>query len=279
MIRADEGVSREGLTVCRDLLERGLVHAVRYFSSVDSTNTAAKDDLVNGDEGPYPKLYLADSQTAGRGRHGRVWLADEGTLTFSLAIDLAKGGIRGERAGLMSIASGVAVAIAVEQVCAPHMASLKWPNDIYLSGGKLAGVLVEAVASAPDRLIVGIGVNVASAPDRTALPGGAPARSIHQVAPGSGNRYGLLEELVGHLLSVWEQLAREPHSVLAEFRRRCLLTGQMVRYGTQVAEGGPIDGRRSFGRCVGLADDGTLLIESDGRSIGLRSGDVIQIRC
>lgn len=129
---------------------------VSVLQVIESTNTALKTtDQVraNGD------TVLVEIQTAGRGRHGRQWLAPVGgSLTMSMYWRFNDGyqGMAG-----LSLLVGVAVCRALKQ-CGVEEARLKWPNDVYLFGKKLAGVLIEVEGQigAPADCIIGIGLNV-----------------------------------------------------------------------------------------------------------------------
>gem|GEM_PF-5097263 len=129
-LMAEDSVSQAGLRACQEILREESCRSVRYFAQVDSTNSAACRDLHNpsavdplSDKTqldptlPLPRLYLADAQTAGRGRLGRQWLADDGTLTFTLLLDVGDAGcatIPRDTLPLVALASGVAVARAIE---------------------------------------------------------------------------------------------------------------------------------------------------------------------
>jgi BirA family biotin operon repressor/biotin-[acetyl-CoA-carboxylase] ligase len=110
-----------------------------------------------------PCLLVAELQTRGRGRMGRVWYAEAGaSLTFSLSLPFAPL----DWAGL-SLAVGVAIADALDPPGAqPPRLGLKWPNDLWLADGsdrKLGGILIETVSSNTRRLaVIGIGLNVAA---------------------------------------------------------------------------------------------------------------------
>ena len=129
---------------------------VSVLQVIESTNTELKNtDRVraNGD------TVLAEIQTAGRGRHGRQWLAPVGgSLTFSMYWRFNDGyqGMAG-----LSLLVGVAICRALRD-CGVEEARLKWPNDVYLYGKKLAGVLIEVEGQigAPADCIIGIGLNV-----------------------------------------------------------------------------------------------------------------------
>lgn len=111
-----------------------------------------------------PCLLVAEHQTHGRGRMGRAWHSSSGaSLTFSLAVPLELSDWSG-----LSLVVGVALADALEPWRdgddeAPRL-SLKWPNDLWLDGRKLGGVLIETVPAGNHRMaVIGIGLNIAPA--------------------------------------------------------------------------------------------------------------------
>jgi len=111
-----------------------------------------------------PTWICALEQTAARGRRGRVWANPPGNFAASLV--LRPEGAPGH-AALRSFVAALALRDALIAAAVPEGAlSLKWPNDVLLHGGKLAGILLESVGSNGriDSLIIGIGVNLAAAP-------------------------------------------------------------------------------------------------------------------
>jgi BirA family biotin operon repressor/biotin-[acetyl-CoA-carboxylase] ligase len=149
----DTDAIRDGLTAdSRLLLER-----LQVLTVTDSTNAQARGDLPV--RPGIARVWLAEHQTAGRGRRGRPWVSVFGqNLYLSLAwrFDLAMT----ELAGL-SLAAGVVLAeLLAEFGCSSH--SLKWPNDILIDQKKLAGILVEVSGEAdgPATAVVGIGLNL-----------------------------------------------------------------------------------------------------------------------
>ena len=147
-----------------DSIKRHLGNTKRAVIDVESvlpsTNTEMKkriastrEDLENGD------VVFAEIQTDGRGRHGRSWLAPVGgSLTFSMYWSFPDG--YQSMAGL-SLLVGLAVCDALKDFGVED-AELKWPNDIYLQGKKLAGVLIEVEGQigATAHSVIGIGLNV-----------------------------------------------------------------------------------------------------------------------
>jgi BirA family biotin operon repressor/biotin-[acetyl-CoA-carboxylase] ligase len=156
--------------------------SVEVLPEIDSTNTElmrrARAGLTE------PTLLVALRQTAGRGRLGRTWHSDEtASLTFSLGINLH----RQDWSGL-SLAVGVAVVQALRGMLAAHTSpeviadlGLKWPNDLWWRGQKLAGILIETSGQTlPRYAVIGIGVNIAAVPP---LPSSAAATVAAPVPP------------------------------------------------------------------------------------------------
>ena len=159
-LEAQLRVSTAGLSVAR---------AVHVFDSVPSTNAlamaAGAADDVDG------SVFLARSQTAGRGRGGHTWdsEADAGVYLSMLL----RPQIRPGDALVLSLLTGLAVVAALEDAVAVH-ADLRWPNDILIGEHKLGGILTE-LSNDGDRVafvVVGIGLNVnqAAMPDGFATP-------------------------------------------------------------------------------------------------------------
>ncbi|UWQ22848.1 biotin--[acetyl-CoA-carboxylase] ligase [Jannaschia sp. W003] len=126
-----------------------------------------------------PLWVLAHAQTAARGRRGRPWAMPLGNFAASLA--WRPPGTPADHA-LRSFAASLALLDALEAFGVEGLA-LKWPNDVLLGGAKLAGILLEAPD--PELVVLGVGVNLAAAPDTSALePGALPPASLDgRVAP------------------------------------------------------------------------------------------------
>lgn len=133
---------------------------VYHFDCLKSTNDTARSYPPNS-------VIVAAEQTAGRGRLGRVWQSKRGNLFLSAVVP-----DYGPQTPLLAFVTGLAVSDAL----ADFGVRLKWPNDVLLNGGKVCGILLERTEE--NRIIVGIGVNVAVAPQagmmyRTACLNGA----------------------------------------------------------------------------------------------------------
>lgn len=141
-------------------------YGLHVLDTVDSTlNEAAR--IAPGLSGPL--WIMARRQTAGRGRRGRVWRDPAGNLAATLVLRPDDGP---ETAALRSFVAALALFDACVAVTGRSAGlALKWPNDVLLNGGKLAGILLESAGSGGrlDHLAIGIGVNLAEAPESAGL--------------------------------------------------------------------------------------------------------------
>lgn len=142
----------------------------RILAEVDSTNAEAA--RVAGDLSG-PTWIMAHTQTAARGRRGRGWANPAGNFAATLALHPTE---PPEQAALRSFVASLALYDTI--VAATGRAtgiSLKWPNDVLLNGGKLAGILLESAGHGPrlSHLAIGIGVNLRHAPDVKEVEQGA----------------------------------------------------------------------------------------------------------
>jgi BirA family biotin operon repressor/biotin-[acetyl-CoA-carboxylase] ligase len=140
------------------------------LQTVDSTNAEA---ARRADTMPAPFWVMARAQTGGRGRRGRPWVSPPGNFYATCLMRPAGA------ADVVALRS-FAAALALHDACSaltgrPEALALKWPNDVLLNGGKLAGILLEAQGSGGtvDHLAIGIGVNLASAPPAGSVEPGA----------------------------------------------------------------------------------------------------------
>ena len=141
---------------------------VAAFATLGSTNAEALARASLGERGPL--WVVALQQTAGRGRRGHEWVSKPGNLYASLLLtDIAPAAATPE----ICFVAALALHDAVLDCCAglaPARLTLKWPNDLLLDGGKLAGILVEgSTAVSGTTSVVGFGVNCRHHPQDTAL--------------------------------------------------------------------------------------------------------------
>lgn len=220
---------------------------------------ASTNDLAQpGDCRERPVLVVAEVQRAGRGRRGRDWSGAYGAgIPLSLAwhFPVIPTGLSG-----LAPAMAVVTAEALESLGVPPL-SLKWPNDVFLDEGKLAGLLIElrGAAEGPCDITVGLGLN-------WALPAEPPPGAASLGASPGRNR--VIGAVAGALCVGLERFAREG---FAGFRRAWLdrdcLLGQSVRLELPA-------GRRQ-GRAAGVDSEGAFLLEdAAGRVERFQVGEV-----
>ena len=141
--------------LCPQLKELGW--ALRVLENTDSTNAEALRRLSAGDRTPF--VVLAETQTSGRGRRGRAWVSPPAqNIYYTLALTITGGP---QRLSGLSLVVGLAVMHALRQMGVAQ-AGVKWPNDIYADGKKVAGILLELTGDPADvcHVVIGIGINV-----------------------------------------------------------------------------------------------------------------------
>jgi len=206
-----------------------------------STNDELRALAENG--APGGLVLLALKQTAGRGRRGTAWFAPEHeSLAFSILVRPEEPKALWPR---LALAAGLAVAEAVES-CGPT-AGIKWPNDVWIHGRKVAGVLVEAGG---DFAIVGIGLNV----NTTAFPAEVAeiATSLRLETSAGHSRADVLAAVIRSFARRSREIGHDFDGLLAAVRQRCVLTGRRVTCNTA---GGPRQGV-----VEGIAAGGELLL-------------------
>jgi BirA family biotin operon repressor/biotin-[acetyl-CoA-carboxylase] ligase len=230
---------------------------VDLMDCCDSTNAVLLARAEN--DAPSGTVVIAATQTAGRGRRGRVWISAPGdSLVFSL---LWRFPPRTSPAGL-SLAVGLAVANATSKVGAGETA-LKWPNDLLKEGRKLGGILVELVPGAPHAAVIGIGINLR-------LPATLPAELKNHCAAlgGAVDPNAMLATILTELLTILGTFSAHGFAALrADWTSRHAFENIPVRLLSDFAP-------PRTGICRGVDDDGALLLETGGRIERVLSGEI-----
>jgi BirA family biotin operon repressor/biotin-[acetyl-CoA-carboxylase] ligase len=241
-----------------DLVERELVRVgaalgrpLTVVALTASTNDDARRAALAG--APHGATFLADAQTAGRGRGGHRWHSPPGeNLYLSMVLRLAVSPVA---VAPVTLVVGVAVARAIERRCSTP-ARLKWPNDVQIDGKKIAGVLVEGQIRGDhlQSLIVGVGVNVRTErfPDDFA----AHATSLRALASPDLDRASLAAEVIGGVGGATDLFVRSGLGpFLDELSRRDALLGRPVEVGSARGVGAGIDPE---GRLLVRGEDGVI---------------------
>lgn len=241
------------LPAVRSALERALGREMEFHHATASTQDRARAIAATG---AAPVVVVADVQTAGHGRGDRTWQAAAGqALLASWLLRPVP-----SAPALFSLLAGVAVCRALDALGAPG-GGLKWPNDVWYDGRKVAGVLAHATA---DALVVGIGVNVSQ--ERADLPPELADRATSlRIAGHAVDRLALLVRLSAELDRVADPASHG--AGLEEWRARAVMLGCEV----EVREAGrpPFRARAEL-----LAEDGALLVRTAYGQQRILAGEV-----
>nr|WP_242521661.1 bifunctional biotin--[acetyl-CoA-carboxylase] ligase/biotin operon repressor BirA [Motiliproteus sp. SC1-56] len=240
-------------------IEAGLEDGVRarlgpiaLALSLPSTNEAALQGSAQGGGGG--RLYLAERQTAGKGRRGRTWVSPFArNLYFSLVWDFAGGAAALEG---LSLVVGLAVRHGLMDSGVEGI-DLKWPNDLLVDGRKLGGILLEMTgdASGQCQVVIGVGINVAM-PDEVAAEIDQPWIDVRTAGGVSPGRNLLLAAVLNRLVPSLERFSEQGFaSFRAEWEACNAHQGRQVVLQTSRVQ--------IQGRCLGVDDKGALLLETE----------------
>jgi len=241
LMSAYDGVSVDALST------RMHSASVFAFASLGSTLDEAHTLAANG--APAGTVIVADEQTAGRGRVGRSWTSRAGGGVWCTVIERPTDARVLE---LLSLRVGLALAPLLEALGASPV-SLKWPNDLFVDGGKVAGVLTEArwQGSRAEWVAIGVGINVVPPGDGGDGPGAALDAPRHRV----------LEAAV--------------QAIRAAAATTGLLTeGERAEYGSRDLAAGRTLSEPLSGIAAGVAPDGSLLVRTPAGEERVRAGSL-----
>lgn len=198
---------------------------------------------------PDGTTVLADRQASGRGRHGRTWHSAAGQGVWVTIIDRPRDP---EAVEVLSLRVGLAIAAAIEPL-APSPVRLKWPNDLHVAAGKLAGILVEARwrDARLDWVAIGVGLNVR-----------APAAVTAGALRAGVSRIEALARIVPAIRDACRAGGRLREEELAGFRARDLAAGRRVA-------------APAVGVVRGIDPAGAILIATPAGEVACRSGSLL----
>jgi BirA family biotin operon repressor/biotin-[acetyl-CoA-carboxylase] ligase len=221
---------------------------VEVFGSTTSTLDVAH--RLAGQGAPAGTLVLADEQTAGRGRGGKSWMSVAGSGIWLTVIERPSDS---SGLGVLSLRVGMAVAAALDRFAAEPI-RLKWPNDLYIDRGKIAGILVEARwrEQVVEWVAIGIGVNVAR-PDNLENAAGLETGT---------SRIEVLSDLVPAVRLAAAAAGPLTPSELEEYNARDLARGKSCV-------------QPALGRVAGITPAGELLVALADSVASFRSGSLV----
>lgn len=231
---------------------------VYAFDKIDSTNNEAVRRIKAGQK--LPALFVAESQTAGKGTRGRSFYSDGGGLYMSLAVNADE-----TRIQRLTVLAAVATAQSIEKLTGKTV-GIKWVNDIYLNGKKLCGILCERVADPITcktlGVVIGIGINlfVKDFPDE-----------IKDIAVSLNSNGVTAKKLSCEITNRILKLLSGEEDFMQYYKERSVLLGHEVCY----VKGG----KQYTGIARDIDDSGALIVEdSDHNTAILSSGDVMLLK-
>jgi BirA family biotin operon repressor/biotin-[acetyl-CoA-carboxylase] ligase len=240
---------------------------IYYFDSLDSTQNFASSIAKKHDENGT--VVIAETQVSGKGRQGRSWISPKGGIWLSVILhprfDVGK-------VTLVPFAAAIALSSAIKKILGIQT-ELKWPNDVTLSGKKIAGMIIDASIESTriESLILGVGINFRVVPkqiekrikDGSNFYGVATLVDKNNAAKPARLVQVFLEELEKTLALID---AGKTQSILSQWSKRSSTIGRDVSVSTP--EG------KITGRAVKLDRDGSLVIRQNSQLIKVTTGDV-----
>jgi len=230
------------------------------YDSIGSTNTEALQRSRAGERGPL--WIAARAQTQGRGRRGRTWSSPEGNLAASLLMTVNAPLSLGATLGFVA---GLALWRAIENCTSGLSVALKWPNDVLADGRKFAGILLESESGdAPAIVVIGMGVNIVSAPHDVPFP----AVSLHALGQdvGAEHVFAELSDAWVDFYAIWDN-GRGIDAIRAQWLTHAAGLGReiTIRTGDTTLQG--------IFRT--LDEQGRLVLQTaDGAQVPVAAGDV-----
>lgn len=242
--------------------------SIRWQRESESTNKQLAQEVRAGLIA-LPALLVADQQSGGMGRGGNRWFSPAGCLMFSMALPFEP-----RESALLSLEVGIVVAKTLASWC-PRAPQVKWPNDVYVDGRKICGILIEVVQNA-SVAIVGIGINCMVSFDSAPEAVQQSATSLHLCASDRPHLDTSPETVLTHFLANWKQWETERNEsenrLLREWQRWSLLDQQWVIVENAVTT---LNQSQIEGLCLGIDSSGALKIaQSNGRVASVIAGTI-----
>ena len=226
---------------------------ILHYDTIDSTNTEARRLYEQGERGPV--WIVADEQKAGRGRMGRTWHSEPGNLYSTLLFPCSAAPTK---LAQISFVAALAVHDVATTFIKNATIALKWPNDCLIDRAKFCGILSEVIA--PNQIALGIGMNIAHAPNDT------PYAATHLKGTTVKAAHEVLSASLQNWIKIWNN-GQDFETIKFAWESKALNLGKAVS----------VDTGRAIrqGTFKGLDDDGAMiLLQSDSTQITIHAGDV-----
>ena len=258
---------------------------IECFKEIDSTNTYAKrilaecgnlraadGKLTEAGSKYHRSVYVAESQTAGRGRLGRTFVSPEKSGIYISVIYAPEGGITNP--ARLTACAAVAICRAIKK----YNPQIKWINDIFAGGKKVCGILAEGVANFESGMIesavVGMGINIKK--NKTAFEGELAdvVGTLEDVAEVQLSRVQIAAEIAGQVLKIFEEDTKSPaahKAIIKEYKEASFLLGKKITVFPLIG-----DKKSSYKATATDIDDnaGLIVTLADGTKRTLSSGEV-----
>ncbi len=232
---------------------------VHHFNLIDSTQSSLVAAVTEG-RATAGDVYLAEFQSAGRGRLNRSFASEPGAGVLLSAV-IAPEIQEENRWGWIPLIAGVAACAAVFQTTGITL-SLKWPNDLMIDGFKAGGILAEKVG---EQVVLGIGINCLQATEALPVPG---ATSLRLHTSEVVNRSALVAAFLNSLKRYVGEWDEKPFPVENRYRQLCSTLEEEVKVSLP-------NGSEVLGRAAAISSDGALVL-TDGSTFV--SADVTHLR-
>lgn len=253
---------------------------IECFKEIDSTNTYAKRLLAEGNNNYHQAIFIAEKQTAGRGRIGRTFVSPEKSGIYFTVIYAPKIGIK--EPARLTACSAVAVSRAIKKLY-QYQPQIKWINDIFAGGKKICGIGTEGITNFEsgqiEAAIIGIGINLKQ--DKKAFSGELEKTvgSLEEAFKTDGitahfNRAQIAAEIIGQVFEILEEDAKSPvnhKAIIKEYRDASLLIGKTITVFPLIG-----DQKSSYkATAIDIDNNAGLIVKlADGTIRTLNSGEV-----
>ena len=228
-----------------------------YYELTDSTNTRAREYAREYKENREPVIFIAEGQSAGRGRRGRSFVSNSGAGIYMSVLTYPDE--KGANATTTTAKAAVILARAIESLCDCKI-DVKWVNDLYLGGKKLSGILTEGEMDERGNLlcqVVGMGINVYK---------NAISEEISDIATSLEGELGRAPDRSVLVARIIYELLSCPTDVYEEYKARSLVIGREVTV---------IKLNESYtAKVLDIDKDYALIIDLDGKTERLFTGEI-----
>lgn len=231
-----------------------------YCHEIDSTNDFL---MKNNEYKEHGTVLFAEFQTEGKGRKDREWYSNKGqNLTFSILLNK---NLKADKLNFYNFGAALAVGNAIENLFQLPV-EMKWPNDVLISGRKVAGILCESVSHGDSikKLVIGIGVNI----NQPHFQGRYPIQptSIKIEFKREVSRERFLSEFLNNFENMIKRINEDPQKVLNSWKERCKMIGGKIRIMT--------DDKEEYGIFDDVDENGYLLLKQGAKIKKIHNGDI-----